>query len=216
MSPNRIVRLGALALGLALPIGLLAQSTVTGVSRASNPAISANVLYLADTDLRSRDDADPAGRDDHEPAADVHSHGSDESLGARVQEFELRLTSFVDPHVKADITLSTHGVADAELEEAFVTTLGLPGDLALKAGKFLGAFGKQNPLHTHQFPLVERPLAHDDLFGEEGLNEVGVEVSWLAPVDWFLDVVGGVYNGDNPGLFHSEDEEEVAFLGRFR
>ncbi len=97
-----------------------------------------------------------------------------------------------------------------------MTTLGLPADLALKVGKFLGTFGKLNPLHTHRYPFVERPLAHEDLFGQEGLNEVGVEASWLAPVDWFSEVVGGVYNADNPGLFHSEDEEAVAFLGRSR
>ena len=213
MLPNRIAGLSVLTLFLTLPTCSLAQSTtVTGVSRAANPAISANVLYLADTSFGGPEEGE--GREDeHAEAGDEHVEGA---VGARVQELELRLTSFVDPHVKADMTLSTHSVADVEVEEAFVTTLGLPANLGLKAGKFLAAFGKHNPLHTHRYPFVERPLAHEDIFGEEGLNEVGIELSWLLPMEWYSEIVGGAYNGDNPGLFQSEDEEDVAFLGRLR
>ncbi|MBT3265618.1 hypothetical protein HN371_00620 [Candidatus Poribacteria bacterium] len=217
MTPKRIATLSALALVLTLPKCLRAQSsTVTGVSRAANPAISANVLYIAaaslgDPEHEAGHDEDDYGAEEHPESGHNHDHGTP---GANVQELELRLTSFVDPHMKADITLATHGTADAEVEEAFVTTVGLPANLALKAGKFLGAFGKQNPLHTHQYPFVERPLVHEDILGGEGLNEGGVELSWLLPTDWYADLTGGVYNGDNPRLFHSEDEKDVALLAR--
>ncbi|MAF09289.1 hypothetical protein CMK11_02465 [Candidatus Poribacteria bacterium] len=207
----RLAGAGALTLLLLSSTVYAQSSTATGVSRAANPALSANVLYLVGKATRH----DALDEPDERHAADADEHGA-ESPGARVQEFELRMTSFVDPHVKADLTLATHGVSETELEEAFVTTVGLPSNLALKAGKFLGSFGKHNPLHTHRYPFIERPMAHETLFGEEGLNEVGAEVSWLAPTDWYTEIVAGVYNGDNPALFSGEAEEDVAFLGRVR
>ena len=136
MIPKCLAALSASVLFVALPMYLRAQSTtVTGVSRAANPAISANVLYLAAVSL-----GDSEVEGEHAEGGDEHG---EEAPGANVQELELRLTSFVDPHVKADITLSTHGIAEAEVEEAFVTALGLPANMGLKAGKFLAAFGKQ-------------------------------------------------------------------------
>ncbi len=213
----RLAGLSALALFLLSSTTRAQSSTATGVSRAANPAISANVLYLVDKATHHGASDEPHGHEaDHaQEEEDAHAH-DEEAPGARVQEFELRLTSYVDPHVKADLTLATHGVSEPELEEAFVTTVGLPGSLALKAGKFLGSFGKHNPLHTHRYPFIERPMAHESLFGEEGLNEVGAEASWLVPTDWYAELVAGVYNGDNSALFSGEAEEDVAFLGRVR
>ena len=91
-------------------------------------------------------------------------------------------------------------------EEAYILTLGLPANLAIKAGKMYTSFGRHNLLHEHQFPFVEAPMVHLNLFSDEGMNETGIETSWLLPVDWYSELIGGVYNGDNPILFNSEED----------
>ncbi|GIX07445.1 MAG: hypothetical protein KatS3mg115_1848 [Candidatus Poribacteria bacterium] len=214
---------------------IVSQTTVTGVSRAFNPAISVNALLLGMTQLEtgegSHGETAPEESADHTPGplegSDEHAHESlDEetaheahghSLGTEglfVQEVEVRFTAFADPHVKADLTLSMHGAEGVELEEGYVQTLGLPANLLVRGGKFLVPFGKHNPLHTHEFPFVEPPLVHERLFGEEGLNEVGIEVSWLTPLPWYAEVGGALLNGDNPSLF--DLERGLAYSGRVR
>lgn len=208
-----------------------APGDVTGVSRAFNPAISINGLFLGNAMLGGEEghhhdeengheenghEENGHEEDAHGHEEDAHAHGAPIEDGWGVQEIEAQFTAFVDPHVKANVMLGMHGSAGFELEEAYILTLGMPADLALKAGKFYASFGRHNLLHTHQFPFVEAPFVNESLFGEESLNEAGVELSWLAPVDWYAELIGGVYNGDNPILFGSEESWDLAYLGRLR
>ncbi len=208
-----------------------APGDVTGVSRAFNPAISINGLFLGNAMLGGEEEHHHDDGNGHEEnghhdeenghseaenghGGDAHAHGAAIEDGWGVQEIEAQFTSFVDPHVKANVMLGMHGSAGFELEEAYVLTLGMPADLALKAGKYFASFGRHNQLHKHQYPFIEAPLVNESLFGEESLNEVGAELSWLAPVDWYAELIGGVYNGDNPVLFGSEEGWDLAYLGR--
>ena len=204
-----------------------APADATGVSRAFNPAISINGLFLGNAMLGGEENGHEHEENGHEEDAhgheeedahghgeDAHAHGAPIENGWGVQEIEALLSAFVDPHVKANVMLGMHGSAGFELEEGYILTLGLPADLGVKAGKFLASFGRHNQLHTHQFPFVEAPYINESLFGEESLNEVGAEVSWLAPVDWYASLTGGLYNGDNPVLFGSEESWDLAYLGR--
>jgi hypothetical protein len=187
------------------------STTATGTSRAFNPAISVNGLFLGM--LTSRE----AGEHDHEAEAEDehdHAHGGPEE-GLQVQEVEVQLTSFVDPYLKADIVLAMHGTEGIELEEGFVTTLGLPAGLTLKAGKFYADFGKHGPLHTHQFPFVDAPLAVAHLLGPHPLNEVGIGLSYLLPTSWYGEISAQVLNGDNP-VFDAEDGRDLAYLGHLK
>ena len=229
MKIARIVSL-LLAVGAALLFGRFAHAQgasadVTGVSRAFNPAISVNGLFLGNAMLGGDDGHDHDDHGDHGDEDDAHaeeedSHGHDHGVeiadGWGVQALEVQLTSFVDPYVKANVMLGMHGFSGFEAEEAYLLTLGMPANLGLKAGKFLASFGRHNTLHEHAFPFVEAPMVNTRLFGEEGLNETGAELSWLAPVNWYSELTGAVYNGDNHVLFGSEESFSLAYLGRFK
>jgi hypothetical protein len=102
------------------------------------------------------------------------------------EELELSLQAVVDPYLRADVFLSfTPGAVD--VEEAYVTTLGLPGGFLVRAGKLKSPFGRLNQTHPHVQEFVEGPLA-TRLLAEESLGGPGVDVAWLAPLPWFAEL----------------------------
>jgi hypothetical protein len=110
----------------------------------------------------------------------------DKKIDAYLEETELSFRSVVDPYIRADFFFSfsrdpetkEYGV---EVEEGFLTTLALPAQLQLKAGKFRQTIGRINPLHPHALPFADMPVAYTNYFGDEGLNDEGLSVSWLLP-----------------------------------
>jgi hypothetical protein len=127
-----------------------------------------------------------------------------------------------------DVSIS-HEVA---IEEGYVDFHTLPWDLALKFGKFRGAFGRNNELHTHDLPQVTRPLAVTKFFGPEGLSSLGAGLSWLVPNPWdkYLETTVQVINADggpeapilggpnaeNPAvLFHAKYFDDVGETSSF-
>jgi hypothetical protein len=84
------------------------------------------------------------------------------------------------------------------VEEGYLDVHTLPWDLALRAGKFRSAFGRNNLLHTHDLPQVTRPLAVQAFFGPEGLATVGASLNWLIPNPWdqYLELTTQVVNAD--------------------
>lgn len=179
------------------------------ISRAFNPAVSVNGLFLGG--WASSVDAG------NELA------GLDFQNGFNLQEAEFRFTSDVDPYFNADMTVAVAPEGDVELEEGFVTSNQLPGDimprgLSLKIGKFFTDFGKHNLLHSHQFPFIDRPLVSESVFGDEGLNEPAVGLSYLFPVPWFSEFTFQGMQGDNSNLFVLSDDAspQGAFLGHWK
>jgi hypothetical protein len=85
-----------------------------------------------------------------------------------------------------------------ELEEGYLDVHTLPWDLALRAGKFRSAFGRNNLLHTHDLPQVTRPLVVQAFLGSEGLATVGASLNWLVPNPWdrYLELAAQVVNAD--------------------
>jgi len=163
-----------IAVGLiALPAARVeaqSGSTATGTSNKLNPAISLNSLFSA----RKSDAA------------------SDED-GFRAQEFEMGLVSIVDAHFRASANIAfapSAGGAEAEvgLEEGYVTVLGLPTGLGLKAGRFFLPVGRHNQLHTHQFPFIDAPRAVAATLGGESAGDVGLLASYLPDLPWYLDL----------------------------
>lgn len=107
-----------------------------------------------------------------------------------LHEAEFSFQAVVDPYVRADFFLSfgrdpeTHKYG-VDVEEGYLTTLSLPAKLQLKAGKFKQALGRINPVHAHALPFIDMPNAFVNYFGEEGLNDEGLSLSWLLPNNAF-------------------------------
>jgi hypothetical protein len=204
------------------------STTATGTSTAFNPAISVNGLFLGfytsspflrppafgDAHDHEEELEEEGHEADHEEDdGHAHAHGLPESSGLQVQEVEVRFSAVVDAYFKADMTLAIPGTENIELEEGVLETIFLPS-VTLKAGKFYGALGKHNNLHTHAFPFVDPPIANERLLGGEGLNEVGVGASVLLPTTWYSEFQGQVLNGDH-ALFNSARDRDFAYLGRW-
>jgi hypothetical protein len=169
-----------------------AFSTATGLSRTFNPAISVNGLFQGT--YRSREN--------NNPDAEVKT-------GLKVQEIELQFTANVDKWLNANIRF-TFEEDEFEIEEAFVDVL-LIDRFALRAGQFFTHFGKHNLLHQHQFPFIDAPLVNQELFGEEGLLEVGAGLNYLVPVPWYSELIFEFLDGGNE-LFDAPLNDDFAYL----
>jgi len=98
------------------------------------------------------------------------------------KELEIGGAGPLNPYVRGDINLSV-SQSGIDIEEAYMTVLrGLPLGLQLKAGKYLVDVGKLNTQHSHQWAWIERPLFHKELFGEEGLKDIGFNLNMLQPL----------------------------------
>jgi hypothetical protein len=125
--------------------------------------------------------------------------------GFSLRNAEIALDGAVDPYLKgfANIVLKLdrHGETQIELEETYLQSTSLPGNLQFKAGQFFAAFGRQNPQHPHQWAFVDDPVILTRAFGPEGLRNVGAQVSWLAPTPFYTEAFLGVFNSGGGTAF---------------
>jgi len=194
------------------PTPLQTGTRLSTVGRASapslfNPALSLDGLFSASgyssSDLPSAGAHDPQG------------------TGFTLQNLELSLAASVDPYLRA-ITHITFTLEGVEVEEAYATTVGLPGGLQLKAGHFFTSFGRQNAIHPHTWQFAEQNMANVLVFGPDGLRSPGVQLSWLMPLPFYLEVQTAVQEarGETVESFIGEgtrlvnDLRDVLFTGR--
>ncbi len=133
-----------------------------------------------------------------------HPHGeSNAHRGFNFNYGELVISSPVDPYfdLMAVFHLSESGF---EAEEAYFTTRMLPFGFQIKGGKFLSGFGRINEQHAHSWDFSDRPSVHAAFFGNEGLNEKGLRLTWIAPVDFYLMIGGEWLEGENEESFGTE------------
>lgn len=206
MHPVRLVMCIVLA-SVAVSAG--AQSaTSTGISRDQNPALSVNTLLL--------------GRvADQSTAADLN--------GVNLQEAELQLTSIVDPYWKANLVFAVHpahdhqeegedaehahGGYEGDVEVAYIDGTALPHGFGLRLGKDYVPFGKHAPLHTHQFPFVDAPVAVQAFLGGHGVSEVGARLAREVPLPWYSDLE--VYAVDGRSEIFDGASRDLAYGARF-
>jgi hypothetical protein len=119
--------------------------------------------------------------------------------GFNARNIELAFDGAVDPYFEgfANIVfkLDNNNETETEVEEAFLQTTSLPFNLQLKGGQFFAAFGRINPTHPHTWDFADDPLVHGLLLGPDGLRGVGGQMSWIAPVPWYSQLILGVQNG---------------------
>ena len=115
-------------------------------------------------------------------------------------ETELVFDAALNPYARGFFALA-FADGEAGVEEAYFSLLrGLPGDIALKGGKYRVGFGKLNAVHPHQYPFGERPgVLAAYLPGEESYNETGLDASWRLPLPGTLSVTASadVLQGDS-------------------
>jgi hypothetical protein len=143
--------------------------------------------------------------------------GSYISKGSRnfdfyLNETEVSFQAAVDPYVRADFFVSfgrdpETGKYGVEVEEGYLTTLSLPARLQLKAGRFRSAVGRVNTVHPHALPFIDMPNAYVNYFGDEGLKDDGLSLSWLLPTkSFYQEIIFQATSGysESPAFTRSE------------
>lgn len=119
--------------------------------------------------------------------------------GLSLGESEITLAANVDPYLSANLTASIAGDNQISVEEAYIQSSALPGGLTIKGGRFFSAIGYLNERHAHNWSFIDMPLPYRALLGNQ-YGDDGVQVRWLAPTPFFLEVGGELYRGDRfPG-----------------
>jgi hypothetical protein len=140
-----------------------------------------------------------------------------------LNETELSFQAAVDPYIRADFFLSfsrdpdTHKYG-AEVEEGYITTLSLPAKLQLRAGKFREAVGRINAVHPHALPFIDMPNAYVNYFGEDGLNDEGLSLSWLVPnKKFYQELVFQLTSGQEASpIFFRGENNMFLYLGHLK
>ncbi len=171
------------------------DAAATGISRAFNPALSVNGLFAGMGSSTSQPLWNEIGL----------------KPGLHYQEISLEMTSNVDVYLQSKVVFSTTEDKKVDVEEAYFTTLQMPIPVILRGGKMLNTFGRHNLYHLHHFAFAEAPMILNQVFGSD-LCEVGLEASYLIPLNWYSDLTVGVLNGDNRYLFQSEKQSDLAYL----
>lgn len=140
-------------------------------------------------------------------AHDLHRNG------VSLQELEVAAGAAVGSHLRLDTAtaLSEHGV---ELEEAYISAMGLPLGVSLRAGQFLTRVGRANAAHLHAWDFTNQALVVGKLLGSEGNRGAGLEIAWQLPLPWRfeLSASGHHIHGEETArsffVVHEEHEDE--------
>ncbi|MGA2543853.1 MAG: hypothetical protein ABSG78_20065 [Verrucomicrobiota bacterium] len=157
--------------------------------------------------------SDPSARlelGDHDPIKN----------GFSLRNAEIAVDGAVDPYLKGFgnivLKLDKNNNTDIELEESYLMTTELPGNLQLKAGQFFAAFGRQNAQHPHTWAFVDAPIILLRAFGPDGLRSIGTQLSWLAPTPFFTEVTLGILDGQGGTAFSFRNPGDPDSLGTNR
>ncbi len=121
------------------------------------------------------------------------------SEGFALDETELTVSANIDDwfYGFADIVFEdTEDGTEVELEEAYFQTIAIPNGFTVKGGKFLSGIGYHNSFHPHSWDFADVPLTYRAMFGN-AFTDVGVQGTWLAPTDLYLQLGGEVFRGDS-------------------
>ncbi len=127
----------------------------------------------------------------------AHSHNETHSKnGFNFNNAELEIEAAIGKDFEVFSTF--HLAEDSfEVEELYGKTLNKDG-FNVKAGKFLSSFGINNSKHPESWDFAQQPIINNFLFGDHGLNEKGIGLSWN---NRDLKVGFEVLNGENERSF---------------
>ncbi len=170
------------------------QATPAGGKNAFNPAISIVLngsasSHSLDPELYQRSGFPLVGE------------GGPSSDGFSIGESEISFAANIDPRFYGQLTLAIGSEGnDTELavEEAYLETTSLPAGWTLRAGRFFSNIGYLNSHHAHTDKFSDRPLPYQAFLGNQ-YGDDGVQLRWLAPTDFFLELGGEMLRGDRYG-----------------
>ena len=149
---------------------------------------------------------------------DMHNAEVDENgdqiwttRGFNLSTAELNVGAELDPYARIDFNAMFFSEG-AEIHELFVTAHSLPLSLKARAGQFLASFGRWSQFHSHSMPFASEPrIMHEYLGGH--LMPTGLELSWLAPTDHYIEAFGGVYNSISGHTHDTDPNSSLAAYG---
>lgn len=122
--------------------------------------------------------------------------------GLSIDETELNFSANIDNLFRGSTTIALHeheGETEVEIEEAYVETTSLPHGFHVKAGRFFSEVGYLNSHHSHADDFADRPLPNR-AFLDGNYGDDGVQVSNVLPTDFYSEIGGGVFRGEDfPG-----------------
>jgi hypothetical protein len=131
--------------------------------------------------------------------------GIDRKNGFNLDSVELAIYAPVDPYFNlyATIPVTEDGTT---VEEAYFVTTSLPQGHQIKGGKFKSGFGRLNSQHSHVWDFVDNPLPYRAFigFGDEGIDEKGVQYTYLPPLPFYTILGVEVLQGENTTLFGAD------------
>jgi hypothetical protein len=107
--------------------------------------------------------------------------------GFSLAESELWLGGNIDPYFRGQLVAALTPEDEIEVEEAFFQTLALGYGFTLKGGRFLSSIGYQNEIHQHAFDFQDTALPYKAFLGGR-LNDDGVQLKWVAPTSFLLEL----------------------------
>lgn len=139
------------------------------------------------------------------------------------REVELLLFGQIDPYARGEVRIEAaeefeDGARDlhVSLAEAHLTLLTLPFGTQAKMGLMRNRFGLLNERHREALPQPDVPNVLLRFLGEEGLVESGLEFTWVPPWPFYLELLGGIFNGDNEEAFGLGSLKVPLVTGRVR
>jgi len=175
-----------------------------GGSAMSNPNISMVLNTYAYSSNLTTDELKNRG------ISGYTTEGIDRKNGFNLDSAELALYAPVDPYFNlyATIPVTEDG---AQVEEAYFVTTSLPDGNQIKAGLFKSGFGRLNSQHSHVWDFVDNPLPYRAFIGsgDEGIDEKGIQYTYLAPLPFYTILGLEILQGDNKTLFGSDAAGEV-------
>ena len=139
------------------------------------------------------------------------------------REVELMFFGQIDPYARGEVRIEAAEefedgarATGVNLAEAHLTLLTLPWGTQAKLGFLRNRFGLLNERHREALPQTDQPNVLTRFLGEEGLRESGAEVSWVAPLPFYLEALAGVFNGDNEDAFGRGSLKAPLVTGRLR
>ena len=132
------------------------------------------------------------------------------STKLQVREAEVFFYAPIDQTFDGILGIAAHqekGAALFEIHEATIGSSKLIPWSRFRIGQYFLGLGKLNSTHRHDWPFTSAPRVHLEFFGEEGVDDTGVEYSVLPPLPFTLDLTIGLTNGWKFGHAHTAGEE---------